>query len=428
MLAALLAAYTMATPGLFNWSVGDPNAYNPMQHGYKLDISAVPVAAFSADDGYGGGALGGFYWRDPKLKPYKLAIEGIVYLTNLAVHADGAYIDWLRVHDWPLRFVGGLFFWATRNDTYCGLGNEVRCANDVALANARALHLTPAQTEEYVRTYYDRRYISPSAEIKFFWQIVNPALPAPGDPKVELTFFWRGTGYIPGVLGHTVPYAQNYYSNAFPDGQPGFASVFQIGIMADSRDKEAAPTQGYWLDASVRGATRAWGSTWTYAGFNTTARTYLSFDARHAWVWANRFITDLFLGTPSVAEMSQIGGYATVPGGMQGFGGTDIGRGVRQNRYLGRIRVLNQSEVRWNFFAFDLFGEHFDLTAVAFADLAWVGVDYQDFGGDPRKFIVGEGGGLRVAWDEDFMLRLDAAVSDVENFGTRVYVSVDNVF
>ena len=422
MLGAMLAVWTTASCGLFNWGLGDPNAYNPTDHGYKFDISGIPVAAYSADDGYGGGVLAGFYWRDPQLKPYKFAIEGILYITNLAVHADGAYVDWLRVNDWPLRFVGGFFLWATRNDTYCGLGNQVSCADSAAKASAQQLHLSGAQADSYVHTYYYRRYISPSVELKFFWEVEA------GPPKLELTFFWRGTGYVPGVLGHPVPYAHNAFTQEFPNAQPGFASVFQVGIMTDTRDKEAAPTQGYWLDASVRGAAPAWGSTWTYAGFNATARTYLAFDRRRDWVWANRFIADLILGTPSIAELSQIGGYATVPGGMQGFGGTDIGRGIRQNRYMGRIRLMDQSELRWTFASFDLLGEHFDLTGVGFADLAWVGVDYGDFGGDPRRFIVGEGGGLRVAWDEDFMLRVDVGVSSVENFDVRAYVSVDNVF
>ena len=420
-----MVAWTMASVGLFNWGVGDPNAYNPTDHGYKLDISAIPIVAYSADDGYGGGVLAGLYWRDPKLKPYKFGIEGILYITNLAVHADGAYVDWLRVNDWPLRFIGGVFFWATRNDTYCGLGNQVRCADSVAKANAEALELNTSQTDSYLHTYYYRRYYSPSVELKFFWEVVDPT---PETPKVELTFFWRGTGYVPGVIGHSVPYGHNYFSNAFPDGQPGFASVFQLGIMTDTRDKEAAPSHGYWLDASVRGASRAWGSTWNYAGFNVTARTYVPLTPGRALVWANRFIADLIVGTPSITELSQVGGYATVPGGMQGFGGTDIGRGIRQNRYMGRIRLMDQAEVRWDFLSFDILGEHFDLTAVGFADVAWVGVDYDDFGGDPRKFIVGEGGGLRVAWDEDFMLRVDAGVSSVENYDARIYVSVDNVF
>src|SRR6185437_5158908 len=148
---------------------------------------------------------------------------------------------------------------------------------------------------------------------------------------------------------------------------------------------------------------------------------YVPLNPSHSLVWANRAIVDFIIGTPSVAEFSQIGSYSTVPGGLQGFGGPDIGRGIRQNRYLGRIKVMDQTEWRWTFVGFELFKQHIELTGVAFADAAWIGVDYKNFGGDPKKIIVSEGLGLRVVWDKDFIVRIDSGISQAEHYAFDFY-------
>src|SRR5690348_6562957 len=79
----------------------------------RVDISVLPAAGYSADNGFGAGALAGVYWRQPGFNPYKFAVEGLVYLTNLQVHEHALYFDWLRVNDLPLRVIGGIWFFAT---------------------------------------------------------------------------------------------------------------------------------------------------------------------------------------------------------------------------------------------------------------------------------------------------------------------------
>ena len=68
----------------------------------------------------------------------------------------------------------------------------------------------------------------------------------------------------------------------FPDGETGFTSVLQAGVMVDHRDSEIAPTRGYWAEASVRAASWLWGSQWSYVGANLILRglldLHLTFD------------------------------------------------------------------------------------------------------------------------------------------------------
>lgn len=386
------------------------------------DVSVLPVLGYTADDGAGGGVLGGVFWRRPGVLPYKYSLEGLLYITDRQVYADSLYFDWLRINDLPLRLIVGGIFWATLDDNFCGFGNNVTCSLTQANQAADALHLSGGARSSFVDTYYNRRYLNPTGEVKLRWQVGGT------HPKVETNLAWRGSGYIPGSIGNLKPYPNNFYAQSYPAGERGFASVLQIGIMFDGRDQEGSPTSGYWIDSSARFADQAIGSTWNYSGVNATARTYLPLDRRRTWVWANRFIADFIFGDPSVAEMSQVGCYSLVPGGLQGFGGPDLGRGIRENRYIGRIRLMDQTELRWQFVGFDLWDQHFDFTAVGYVDAAWVGVDYHDFGGDPRKIITSEGMGLRLVWDRDFIVRLDVGLSAVEHYSPDVYLNVNQVF
>ena len=412
LLAPLLLSWLIAGP----LEVVDPNDNS-------TDVSILPIAGYGADDGLGAGVIAGIYWHQSGIAPYKFGLASLLYWTDRQVTADALYIDWLQVGGLPLRLITGGFFWATLNDTYCGLGNLVSCNPAVANAAADTLQLPAGTTRQnFINSYYYRRYLNPNAEVKLLWQLQDEGV------KKEITLSWRGSGYIPGKFGDLSPYSNNYYAQAFPTGEPGFASVLTLGFMMDDRDQEGSPTSGYWFDTSLRVAAPAWGSTWTYTGANATMRVYVPLSPDHAWVLATRFIADFIFGTPSVVELSEIGCYSLVPGGLQGFGGQDVGRGIRQNRYLGRIRLIDQLELRWMFAGFNLLAQHFDMTVVGFADAAWVGVDYHDFGGDPRKIIVSEGGGLRIIWDKNFIVRFDLATSAAENFGVDAYINVNNVF
>src|SRR5690349_7589489 len=123
-----------------SWAVSSP--IKPLDKALdadRLDLSVLPAAGYSADNGFGVGVVLGSYWRKPGFNPYKFAVEALFYFTNRQVHEHGVYFDWLRVNGWPLRIIGGGWFFATLNDTYCGFGNNVTCSTRVAQQAASAL-------------------------------------------------------------------------------------------------------------------------------------------------------------------------------------------------------------------------------------------------------------------------------------------------
>ena len=44
------------------------------------------------------------------------------------------------------------------------------------------------------------------------------------------------------------------------------------------------------------------------------------------------------------------------------------------------------------------------------------------------KLIAGQGGGLRVAFDQNFIVRADVGVSAVEQWDPGVYINMRNLF
>lgn len=70
------------------------------------------------------------------------------------------------------------------------------------------------------------------------------------------------------------PYPGSQFERDHPDGEPGLVSLGQAGLLFDTRDHEPAPTRGVLLEASVRGAHRATGSDWSFAGVSASGHLY----------------------------------------------------------------------------------------------------------------------------------------------------------
>jgi len=103
-----------------------------------------------------------------------------------------------------------------------------------------------------------------------------------------------------------------------------------------------------------------------------------------------------------------------------------MGRGIRVQRYLGKGRVYNQSELRWRFLDFEGFDQRFALTTAGFVDAAIV----SDELAAPTNTgaAAGFGGALRLAWNENFIVRFDVGFSPIENMAPSIYLLIGNPF
>jgi outer membrane translocation and assembly module TamA len=107
-------------------------------------------------------------------------------------------------------------------------------------------------------------------------------------------------------------------------------------------------------------------------------------------------------------------------------------RGIPRQRYSGKVKLIQNLELRSIFWKFNVRKSRFAVGAVAFVDAAriWADTRPTNLGGmslDGGTFKVGTGGGLRVRWGETFLVRFDAAYSPTERT-PGFYVDIGHIF
>ena len=354
-------------------------------------LAAVPTLTFDTDEGVGTGGVATLFHRQPGVEPYRDALTLNVFISSKLVQHHGLTWDAVQPFGFDGRAYLRLAYYSTVTENYCGVGDDVTCAGQ--------RHATLM------------RFIRPYATA-----IVRPRLA--GD--VELLLGWRGALTIPGDLTARTPYPGSLFARDHPDGEAGFSSVPFVGVVVDGRDREVSPRRGFYTEASVRGAHPLVGATWTYAGVDLQLAGYFSLLADPRVVLAVRGIFDALVGDPSVEEMARIGGTLD----RIAFGGASIGRGIREQRYLGKTKVIGQAELRASLFEHELFGAHFEHGCALFTDDAWVGYDADH----PLKLLGTVGVSYRLLWDHDFAIRWDLATSPDEAEGPGFYIIVGEAF
>jgi hypothetical protein len=141
-------------------------------------------------------------------------------------------------------------------------------------------------------------------------------------------------------------------------------------------------------------------------------------------VLASRLMGDFIVGEPSIEEMARVGGTVDAIA----FGGFQIGRGVREHRYLGKLKVIGQAELRAQLVDTEVFGENFNHGVALFSDVAWIGYDFADLRGHPTKLLSTWGVSYRLLWNESFAIRWDLGFSPDEAEGPGFYIIVGQVF
>jgi outer membrane protein assembly factor BamA len=239
---------------------------------------------------------------------------------------------------------------------------------------------------------------------------------------------YRGNYYLNRDFSNRGPYPDSLYAKDYL-GQKieGYLSTLEFGLMLDKRDHEYTPGNGYWLESSIRGGSSLIGSAWNYFGANASARFYFSFDDARRLVLASQSIADVIMGDMPFDALSRIGGSLALQD-FSAIGGPYLGRGIREQRYVGKFKLIEQAEFRYIFYSFAFLKQDFDLTFAMLSDLAMTAWDFSRFAKDMQHLYVGMGSGLRIYWNKTFVIRADLATSPSENFSPKFYLVVGNVF
>jgi hypothetical protein len=384
-------------------------------------FAGLPIVNFNSDDGFGYGAKGAFYDYGQNEKPYRNQLAIQIFLTTRHVQDHELYWDIPRVRDGAWRFELKAKYQQVLFSNWFGPGNEV-FDDSVFGAVGNPADFSQDDLDKVADYYHSYQETEPELIVhlrhgegrtKLFLGIqgksveVDPHTPADIDDFEDITVDpgWQS------FLEQTKPYG-------FGGGDVG---TMQVGLVYDTRDQEASPGHGSFVDVSARGmyfdaddSAETVGTSPWYEGANVSARHY--FTLGRPLVLATRFVADFLDGDVPFFDLNSFGGLED----YTGLGGGDSLRGVRSSTFQGKIKAVVTPELRYT--PFDI-GTNLRLGFVLFADVGRVWQEYESEGGGVH---TGVGAGVRAIWSENFIVRLDAAKAESDD--VRVYLDFGQVF
>jgi hypothetical protein len=358
---------------------------NVREENVGIRPSGAPIFSYSSDYGPSFGAHIAFFdYGKGTVKPYRglYRIQGL-FGTNGDFNNYFA-TDNPEIFGTQFRFMSRFAIQRIGDYNYFGVGNNTSADNTT-------------------NDYYHFKRVTPSFHFNLLRKIY-------GNFYAILGYLWEERLITTN--------SNSKLAGDFPTGATGGKdSELRFGISYDSRDNEAMPVSGHYIDAFAELPLRAFGSSYNSARFTITDRNYVSICNR--LVWANRIIIKASTGTVPFYEMAKIGGLWH----FDGLGGGSTIRGIRQSRYIDRAMLLFNEELRLRTFNFYVLKERFDVYVVAFADFGRVmsGLDHISLKG----LHPAGGGGLRIQWNKNFSIAPDIGFSK-EGYG--IYFSFKNMF
>lgn len=407
----------------------------------RIEVGALPAISYDSDLGLGFGLIASVARFAPKFTPYRWRLELLLSANAKRAPGKGVEVpfhdDYLNM-DFPglagdrLRITARVGFRKFANTGYYGFGNG-------SVAEEPWIGIDPEtdlMAYQAARRYhrYDRIYphLLFNARIKL-WDRSTPEQRRRIEALVGVNGDYNLIRPYPGSkLEEDIALAKE----DTPDGRtlahllqgtdPHLRLTLNAGALFDTRDHEYTPTKGTFTELSVRAAPgvqlglRYVGVTLNSAWYKSLVGDYLSL--------AFRGVADVIAGDAPFYELARFG--ALMP--RDGPGGGWSLRGVPRQRYAGKIKLIQNFEVRSLFWRFSIRKSRFAVGAVAFLDAARIWADWRrtEIGGqgvDGGTFKVGTGAGLRVRWGETFLVRFDGAYSPTDKT-SGFYVDVGHVF
>jgi hypothetical protein len=156
----------------------------------------------------------------------------------------------------------------------------------------------------------------------------------------------------------------------------GISSTLRLGLLFDTRDKEAAPSKGIWAEAHVTLAPKWLGTTHPYYRYSATFRHYVPIVKNDILTFAYRLNYE---GTFGKSAPYYVLPYITVMGSnydRDGMGGYRTVRGLMRNRVQGLDMATYNVELRWRFVNFTLWKQNIAFGLNIFSDGTMVTRNY----------------------------------------------------
>jgi hypothetical protein len=221
----------------------------------------------------------------------------------------------------------------------------------------------------------------------------------------------------------------------------GFVPGLKAGLVYDSRDNRPNPMRGIWSEAVIEGAPGFLGAESSFAKLSLTHRQYftiieddLSFAYRLNYQTTIAGHTPFYYQTTMVvSELKNVT--------SEGLGGFSSLRGIVRNRVIGDGYFMGNLEARWKVVRFQFINNNFYLGLNGFMDFGQVtkkidGIEnipqeeteyyYEK---DAEKMHISYGAGLRIAMNENFIIRLDYGLAADDRDGkSGMYIGLNYLF
>ena len=156
----------------------------------------------------------------------------------------------------------------------------------------------------------------------------------------------------------------------------GLSSTVRLGLLFDTRDKEAAPSRGIWAETHVTLAPKWLGTTNPHYRYSATFRHYVPIVKNDVLTFAYRLNYE---GTFGKSAPYYVLPYITVMGSnydRDGMGGYRTVRGLMRNRVQGLDMATYNVELRWRFVNFALWKQNIAFGLSVFSDGTMVTRNY----------------------------------------------------
>lgn len=386
------------------------------------------VPEFSSDplNGFGYGVEGSIYFNGKKsdpffaYTPYRRKIDVVLFNTTnnqreVMVKLDIPYIFNSK---WRLRVEAG--YESNPNLLYFG-NTEVSLAPLSYYPNGDSTQapITDAKYKDYNNSlnganqnyngYTKQEFIfNVSAEHSFY------------DGKVRILGGYELADFTISTFSGNSLLQNDYNAGKVIGLNHGVISMFQAGIVYDTRDLETDPSNGIFAEITDEFSTKAFGSNYNFNKTFAQIKTYkrLLPSVFKKMILAGRFGTGY---TAWDAPFFEYQDEWSSEGSIEGLGGAHTIRGYKQARFMARGMTFGNLELRTRFAQTTIFKQHFAFSAVPFFDFGGVWDNFKNIA-KINNYRYSEGLGLRIAWNVNTILRFDYAVSKEDaqfffNFG-----------
>lgn len=222
----------------------------------------------------------------------------------------------------------------------------------------------------------------------------------------------------------------------------GFVPTFKAGLVFDTRDNRPNPMKGIWTEAVVVGAPEFLGGESSFAKLSLIHRQYFTIIPKDLSLAYRLAYQTTIAGNVPFYYQTQMITSVLKGSSSEGLGGSSSLRGIRRNRIVGDGVFLGNVEARWKFTRFQFINNNFYLGLNGFMDFGkvtkkidanpnasadFLKSDY--FNNDAEKMHFSYGAGLRIAMNENFIIRVDYGIAANEEDGdSGIYIGLNYLF